>query len=161
LNQAATGMTKARGLIRRTEAMDCLARRHLDRSRRTRPGIELAEAREEMEHFLDYISERTGLLIDKGGGQLSFIHLSFQEFLAAWVFTCGGVNKSEQQEFFESHLGKAGWEEVLLLRLYIIQRLPGGGGETVFDAVISSLLPVSDTPAKRSGLAYTGPRDSG
>ena len=93
-----------------------------------------------MEHFLDFISDRTGLLIDKGGGQLSFIHLSFQEYLAAWLFTCQTASEESQRQFFESHLGHAAWEEVLLLRLYIILHLPGGGGRGLFDAVVSSLL---------------------
>jgi hypothetical protein len=82
LNQTA-GEDEGRGLIRREDALDCLAKRHLNRSRRNRPDMELAQAREEIEHFLDYASDRTGLLIDKGGGQRSqrkvkaaFSHLS-------------------------------------------------------------------------------------
>jgi len=150
LNQA-TAEDEGRGLIRRRDALDCLAKRHFDRSRRTRPGIEPAEAREEMEHFLGYVSERTGLLIDKGGGQLSFIHLSFQEYLAAWVFTCSAVNEDEQCRFFLTHLGQSVWEEVLLLRLYIILRLPGGGGDVVFDAIIRTLLAGLEQDSRASG----------
>lgn len=135
---AAAEEDEGRGLIRRTDALDCLAQRHLDRSRRTRPEMHLAEAREEMEQLLDYVSDRTGLLIDKGGGQLSFIHLSFQEYLSAWLYTCQEPSEANQREFFEKHLGIPAWEEILLLRLYII--LHGGGGENLFDAVISSLL---------------------
>jgi hypothetical protein len=127
-------------LIRREEALDCLAHRHLDRCRRNKPEMELAQAREEMEHFLDYVRDRTGLLIDKGGGQISFIHLSFQEYLAAWLFCCQASGESEQRKFYESHLGQPAWEEVLLLRLYVILHLPGGGGENLFDAVVSGLL---------------------
>jgi formylglycine-generating enzyme required for sulfatase activity len=142
---------EGRGLIRRTDALDCLARRHLDRSLRTRPGIELGEAREEMEQFLDYVSDRTGLLVDKGGGQLSFIHLSFQEYLAAWLYTYQPPSEHEQRQFFETHLGQPAWEEVLLLRLYVMLRLPGGGGDTLFDAVVSSLLGKLERHPDRAG----------
>ncbi|MBC8871589.1 MAG: SUMF1/EgtB/PvdO family nonheme iron enzyme [Planctomycetes bacterium] len=131
---------ETRGLIHRNDALDCLTKRHLERSGRDRPGLTFAEAREEMVQFLDYISDRTGLLIDKGGGQLAFIHLSFQEYLAAWLYTCQMPGEAEQREFFESHLGRAAWEEVLLLRFYVILHEPGGRGESVFDAVVSSLL---------------------
>jgi hypothetical protein len=70
-----------------------------------------------MGNFLDYISDQTGLLIDRGGGQLSFIHLSFQEYLAAWVFTCE-PREHDNLKFFPRYLGRQAWEEVLLLRLY-------------------------------------------
>ncbi len=139
LNQAAED-EEGRGLIRHDQAIECLARRHLQRSRRDRSEMEIAEAREEMEHFVDYVSDRTGLLIDKGGGQLSFIHLSFQEYLDALLFTFQKVDENEQRRFFESHLGESAWEEVLLLRLWIILHKAGGGAEERFDTVISSLL---------------------
>ena len=80
-----------------------------------------------MRRFLEYVSDETGLLIDRGGYQLSFIHLSFQEYLTAWVFTCG-PSTPQGSAFFEQHIGDPEWEEVLLLRLYIILRSPGGGG---------------------------------
>jgi hypothetical protein len=130
---------EARGLLSRSEALDCLGARHWARAVRGRPGLTVGEAREEMERFLDYIGDETGLLIDRGGDQLSFIHLSFQEYLAAWVFTCGGDTPSGPA-FFEKHLGEPAWEEVLLLRLYIVLRAPGGGGEGEFDRIIGCLL---------------------
>lgn len=129
---------ETRGLISRREALDCLATRHHERSVRDRPALTLAAARSEMEQFLDYISDRTGLLLDRGGNQLSFIHLSFQEYLAAWVFTCG--SGGADASFFEKYLGVPAWEEVLLLRMYLVLRMTGGGGETAFDRIVGSLL---------------------
>src|SRR5262249_17972068 len=41
------------------------------------------EPRELAELFLRFVRERAGLLIEVGEGQYSFVHLSFQEYLAA------------------------------------------------------------------------------
>lgn len=127
----------ARGLVDRKDAVEVLAARHFEVTGRERLALDKSVAREEMRSFLDYISDRTGLLIDRGGGQLSFIHLSFQEYLAAWVFTCVGA---EDGELFEAKIGEPAWEEVLLLRLYIVLSTPGGGGGKVFDFVASRVL---------------------
>jgi hypothetical protein len=138
-SRAQPGGDEARGMIPRSEALECLAARHLERSRRERPALILAEAREEMSHFLDYVADRTGLLVDRGGGLLSFIHLSFQEYLAAWVFTCLPPPPDGHHAFFRSHLGDPVWEEVLLLRLYLLLQ-QGERGEEAFDTIIAILL---------------------
>jgi 3',5'-cyclic AMP phosphodiesterase CpdA len=141
---------EARGLLSRSEALDCLGARHWERAVRGRPGLSRGEAREEMERFLEYISDETGLLINRGGDQLSFIHLSFQEYLAAWVFTCGSDTPSGPS-FFEQHLGEPAWQEVLLLRLYIVLRAPGGGGTEEFDRIIARLLRVLEERGSAPG----------
>jgi energy-coupling factor transporter ATP-binding protein EcfA2 len=128
----------ARGLVGEVEALDCLARRHLEKSRRARLGLGFAEAREEMNRFLEYLVDETGILVNRGHDKLAFVHVSFQEYLAAWVFLCsaGGTTPS----FFVKHLGSPAWEEVLLLRLDIVLRVPGGGGEEAFDGIVRVLL---------------------
>jgi 3',5'-cyclic AMP phosphodiesterase CpdA len=149
-SQSAAQGEEARGMISRGQALECLAARHLERSRREHPGMILAEAREEMSHFLDYISDRTGLLLDRGGELLSFIHLSFQEYLAAWVYTCLPATQEGPAAFFRQHLGDPVWEEVLLLRFYIVLRTPGGGGPDAFDMIVAVLLKAlerADSPA--------------
>jgi len=130
---------EARGIIDRADALECLAERHYDIAVRSRTHLRRAEAREEMSHFLDYIGDRTGLLLDRGGGKLSFIHLSFQEYLAAWLFALD-PSAHDNPAFFKQHLGKQVWEEVLLLRLYVILRMQGGGGEKAFDAVTNAVF---------------------
>lgn len=129
---------EARGLVARREAIDALARRHITRARRERPSLTEIEARDEMAGFLEYVCDGTGLLLDRGNDQLSFIHLSFQEYLAAWVFLCG-TDLPRGPEFFLEHLGDPAWEEVLLLRLYIVL-LGGGGGEAEFDQILAAVL---------------------
>lgn len=128
----------ARGLIGTREALECLAKRHLARSRRSRPSLDLAEAREEMDHFLDYLGDQTGLLVHRGNDKLAFLHLSFQEYLAAWVYL--GNSVGPDAGFFIKYLGAPAWEEVLLLRLHIVLRAPGGGGEEAFDRIVRALF---------------------
>jgi tetratricopeptide (TPR) repeat protein len=138
-NEGAKG-EDARGLVTRDDAIACLAKRHVEKQKRTRPGLDLPEAHEEMGWFLDYLCDETGLVVDRGGGQLAFIHLSFQEYLAAWVFMCRPIAVEEQIRFFSEHLGVQAWEEVLLLRFYVILRKDGGGGDDVFDTIVNALL---------------------
>lgn len=133
-----------RGLIVREEAIAALTARHLQIARRTRPRLGEETAQQEMTAFLDYIVDRTGLIIDRGGDRLSFVHISFQEYLSAWVFTTGTTNSVA---FFTQHIGSTIWQEVLLLRLYIILCSPGGGGPEVFDNVIGAVLKKLDTSA--------------
>jgi predicted MPP superfamily phosphohydrolase len=130
---------EARGIIDRVDALECLAKRHYDVAGRSRTHLRLDEAREEMSQFVDYIADRSGLLLDRGGDKLSFIHFSFQEYLAAWLFTLDPATH-DNPSFFRQHLGKQPWEEVLLLRLYVILRMQGGGGERAFDAVTSAVF---------------------
>jgi len=126
-----------RGLVTRRQALDCLTSRHLEQIARSQaPGGE-QQAREEMERFLDYVADETGLLIDRGGGLLSFIHLSFQEYLAAWVFICTR-DTPRGAAFFIQHIADSQWEEVLLLRCYVI--LHGAGGPDELDAILAALL---------------------
>jgi hypothetical protein len=129
---------EARGLVSRREAIDALTQRHLPRARRERPELTEVEARDEMKVFLDYVCDGTGLVLDRGNDQLSFIHLSFQEYLAAWVFLCG-TDLPRGPEFFLEHLGDPAWEEVLLLRLYIVL-FGNGGGEAEFDQIVGAIL---------------------
>jgi hypothetical protein len=128
----------ARGLVARQDALAALAMRHLPRARRDRPEITEFEAREEMTAVLEYVCDKTGLLVDRGDDHLSFIHLSFQEYLAAWVFVCG-TDLPRGPTFFVEHLGDPAWEEVLLLRLYVVL-LGGGGGEVEFDRILEALF---------------------
>jgi len=149
-----------RGLIEYEAALRCLSARHLEKARRRNPDLSAAQARSEMKDFLDYISDRTGLLIDRGGGQISFLHLSFQEYLAAWIFTCTG--RPAEAGFFLRHLGDPAWEEVLLLRLYIVLRTAGGGTERTFDGIIQAMLrrlswwDLTGVTAQRRQRAATG-----
>ncbi|MGA2864230.1 MAG: NACHT domain-containing protein [Verrucomicrobiota bacterium] len=80
-------------------------------------------AREDVKVFLDYIRNRTGLLVRRGEisghDQFAFVHLSFQEYLAAYQLSEDRSRSfRDHLEFFDRHLGDPAWEETLLLLLY-------------------------------------------
>ncbi|HET9210384.1 MAG TPA: SUMF1/EgtB/PvdO family nonheme iron enzyme [Thermoanaerobaculia bacterium] len=68
--------------------------------------------------FLEDVREHTSLLLDRGGRQYGFIHLTFQEYLAA-----SALAQEHQQDVepivsaLAAHVGEATWREVSLLTL--------------------------------------------
>jgi formylglycine-generating enzyme required for sulfatase activity/energy-coupling factor transporter ATP-binding protein EcfA2 len=68
--------------------------------------------------FLEDVRAHTSLLLDRGGRQYGFIHLTFQEYLAA-----SALGQAHQQEVepivsvLAAHVGEAPWREVSLLTL--------------------------------------------
>jgi formylglycine-generating enzyme required for sulfatase activity len=98
--------------------------------------------------FLTDVREHTSLLVDKGGRQYSFIHLTFQEYLTAAALAQRGQQEVEPiVEALSLHVGEATWREVSLLTLgylglvqqrdeaagavlgELVQRSPGPAGE--------------------------------
>jgi formylglycine-generating enzyme required for sulfatase activity len=98
--------------------------------------------------FLADVRKHTSLLLDRGGRQYGFIHLTFQEYLAAAALAQKGQQEVEPiVEALSSHVGKAPWREVSLLTLgylglvqqrdeaagavlgELLQRAPGPSGE--------------------------------
>lgn len=129
-----------RGVISRAAAVKVIGSRHYKQSRRLRADLTKAVASVEASAFVEFICDQTGLLVDRGGDQISFIHLSFQEYLSAWHSICVSHSVDDHMSFFREKIGDQAWEEVLLLRLYVILRTPGGGGEAVFDSIITGLI---------------------
>ncbi|HRI66366.1 MAG TPA: CHAT domain-containing protein, partial [Polyangium sp.] len=74
--------TRAPSLFSHADALAFLTVYHATHDRRT-PAISPEIAKRDMSLFLDYALGRLGLLVDRRLGQLSFLHLSFQEYLAA------------------------------------------------------------------------------
>ncbi|MES1243227.1 MAG: SUMF1/EgtB/PvdO family nonheme iron enzyme [Acidobacteriota bacterium] len=101
-------------------------------------------------HFLEDVREHTALLLDRGGRQYGFIHLTFQEYLAAVALAQKGQQGIEPiVEALAEHVGQAPWHEVTLLTIgylgvvqqrdeaasavleELIRRAPGPAGEAV------------------------------
>lgn len=66
--------------------------------------------------FLEDVHKGTALLVDRGGGQYGFLHLTFQEYLAGMAL----AKLAEQEvgplvDALAAHVGDAAWREVLLL----------------------------------------------
>ena len=68
--------------------------------------------------FLADVREHTSLLLDRGGRQYGFIHLTFQEYLASAALAQRGQQEVEPiVAALSSHVGEAPWREVSLLTL--------------------------------------------
>ena len=83
--------------------------------------------------FMQEIPGDTGLLLARGAGQYGFIHLTFEEYLAAvGVAALGQVDTKPVAQFLSQHVGDPVWREVSLLTvgyLGIVQRRPLAAGE--------------------------------
>src|SRR5215210_4882699 len=126
------GLVREEDLRRKLEAL-CLERGEPDAAGAAR-------------RFLDDIHQGTALLLDRGGGQYGFIHLTFQEYLAGMAL----AKLAEQEvgplvDALAAHVDDAAWREVLLLAvgyLGIVQKRDGAAG-----AVLEGLIRRSPEPA--------------
>jgi formylglycine-generating enzyme required for sulfatase activity len=115
------------GLVKR-EAL----RRHLE-------GVFAEQGAEEPEaaarRFLADVREHAGLLLERGPGQYGFIHLTFEEYLAAMAIALRGQGDCRRiVDTLSEHVGDPAWREVSLLTvpyLGIIQQLDRVAGEVV------------------------------
>lgn len=96
-------------------------------------------------HFLEDVRSHSALLLDRGGRQYGFIHLTFQEYLAAVALAQRAQQGSGAVvDALAAHVGEAPWHEVSLLTvgyLAIVQQW-----ETVASEVVEELLRRSPGP---------------
>jgi formylglycine-generating enzyme required for sulfatase activity len=85
--------------------------------------------------FLIDVREHVALLLERGPGEYGFIHLTFEEYLAAVAIALKGQgNSASIIETLSAHVGEQAWREVTLLTigyLGIRQQLPKVAGEVV------------------------------
>lgn len=85
--------------------------------------------------FLIDVREHAALLLERGPGEYGFIHLTFEEYLAAVAIALKGQgNAVSIIETLSDHVGEQAWREVTLLTigyLGIRQQLPKVAGEVV------------------------------
>jgi formylglycine-generating enzyme required for sulfatase activity len=85
--------------------------------------------------FLMDVREHVALLLERGPGEYGFIHLTFEEYLAAVAIALKGQgNSASIIETLSAHVGEQAWREVTLLTigyLGIRQQLPKVAGEVV------------------------------
>ncbi|NEP81606.1 MAG: signal transduction protein [Okeania sp. SIO3B3] len=80
--------------------------------------VQLYQAKEEAERFVDLIRERTGLLNEQGQDFYGFVHKTFQEYLCAEEINYQLENELDFGIILNAireHLHDAHWREVLLL----------------------------------------------
>jgi hypothetical protein len=111
--------------------------------------------------FLEDVRVHSALLLDRGGRQYGFIHLTFQEYLAAVAL----AQRAQQGvgavvDALAAHVGEAPWHEVSLLTvgyLAIVQQW-----ETVASDVVEELLRRSPgPPGEAAVLAGRAVADAG
>ncbi len=85
--------------------------------------------------FLEDVREYAGLLLDRGPGEYGFIHLTFEEYLAAvGVAQLGQREVGPLVEYLEARVGQAAWREVSILTvayLGLLQQREEAAGEVV------------------------------
>jgi len=132
--------------------------RELERIYRERRNENPEEA---TRHFLEDVREHAALLLDRGGRQYGFIHLTFQEYLAAVAL----AQKGQQEigpvvDALAAHVGEPAWYEVSLLTigyLGIVQKR-----DEAASAVVQELLArPATTPGEAVVLAGRAVVDAG
>jgi len=101
------------GLITREELAARIAR-HFEEQEGKAPG----EAQKLADDFIHLMQQVAGLIVERGLGQFGFLHLTFQEYLAARYLAERG--RDRRWELIRPHLYAARWREVILLTAGIL-----------------------------------------
>jgi hypothetical protein len=79
-------------------------------------GASLEEAEDRTARFLADVRERAGLFLERGAGTYGFIHLTFEEYLAAVAIARRGqLEPQKTVDKLCQHLAEPEWREVILL----------------------------------------------
>lgn len=111
--QAGGSEVDQRAVVPFEQACDFLAR-HIQE---TENVAELEDAHDIAADFFDFIKRRAGLLIEVGDQQYSFVHLTFQEYLAS-TYLCAKMELGGAELLWSELTGKISdsrWHEVLRL----------------------------------------------
>ncbi len=93
-----------------------------------------SEAREDAEKFLDYVARRSGLLIPRGPEHFAFVHLTFQEYFAAFELR-GKVRRFDKlAELCAELVAKRHWHETINLLFEMLTEFSGAGND-LFDEI--------------------------
>ena len=101
--------------------------------------------------FLQDVRDHAALLLERGPGEFGFIHLTFEEYLAAVAIALSGQGNSKPiTDLLAPHIGEQAWHEVTLLTigyLGIRQQLPKVAGEVVESIVHLKVEPAGESVA--------------
>ncbi|MBK8783454.1 MAG: hypothetical protein IPO22_16980 [Anaerolineales bacterium] len=96
-------------------------------------GPEKGPAREKAREFIENVRTYSNLLVERGDGQYGFIHLTFEEALAAYgLVSAGQIDRSKTFASIQEHLTDPAWRETILLSVGVaglINRQPLAAGE--------------------------------
>jgi formylglycine-generating enzyme required for sulfatase activity len=120
-----------------------------------------AEPEEATRHFLEDVRDHAALLVERGGRQYGFIHLTFQEYLAAVAL----AQKGQQEigpviDALAAHVGDPAWREVSLLTIGYIGVVQKR--DEAASAVVQGLIArAAGKPEETMALAGRGIADAG
>jgi formylglycine-generating enzyme required for sulfatase activity/energy-coupling factor transporter ATP-binding protein EcfA2 len=98
-------------------------------------GLKPGPAGEKAREFLNSVRRFSNLLVERGEGQYGFIHLTFEEALAAYgLVAAGQVDRAKSLAYIKKNLTDPAWRETILLAvgvLGLLHRQPLAAGEVV------------------------------
>lgn len=86
---------------------------------------------QDAERFLEYVRARSGLLIEQGNGRFGFVHLTFQEYFAAWKLRALLRRFDELIHICSNYVSDSRWHETLVLLFELLAEFPGAGDDLV------------------------------
>jgi formylglycine-generating enzyme required for sulfatase activity/energy-coupling factor transporter ATP-binding protein EcfA2 len=117
------------GLVSARQLQDWLTEHYTGEQWGLKPG----PAREKAREFLDSVRYYSNLLVERGEGQYGFIHLTFEEALAAYgLVSEGQIDRQRTLTRIQEHLTDPAWRETILLSVGVaglINRQPLVAGE--------------------------------
>jgi energy-coupling factor transporter ATP-binding protein EcfA2 len=150
------GDEETRGLIAEKELRQVFIKARIDKRR----GISEESAEEDIQKFLDYIRDRTGLLVEKGRNEkkenvFAFVHLSFLEYLCAYQLAENkSKSRKEHVEALLEYVGISSWAETILLSLYLFSN--STGAESIIDDFCEKMFEVLKREKSETGWYLLG-----
>lgn len=78
-------------------------------------------AREKAREFIENVRTHSNLLVERGEGQYGFIHLTFEEALAAYgLVDAGQMDLQLSLNYIQEHLTDPAWRETILLSVGVL-----------------------------------------
>ena len=119
------------GLVSARQLQDWLTEHYTGEQWGLKPG----PAREKAREFLESVRRHSNLLVERGEGQYGFIHLTFEEALAAYgLVSLGQVERQVTLDYIQKYIADPAWRETILLSVGVqglISRQPRAAGELV------------------------------
>lgn len=90
-------------------------------------SVDRDDADEEAAQFLDFIARRSGLLIQRGPGEFAFVHLTFQEYFAAWHLRGEVFDFNSLVNHCVRFVADRSWHETLVLLFELLAEFSRAG----------------------------------
>lgn len=90
-------------------------------------SLDRGEPEEEARQFLDFIARRSGLLIQRGPDEYAFVHLTFQEYFAAWYLRGKVFDFSALVKDCRARVTDRSWHETFILLFELMAEFTRAG----------------------------------